>query len=140
MFPGMGFVGNAEALEMCLWWRDIIQHFASGYRTVHSSFLPFAISWRALCSSHQRSGSVRCRMGHCRSSNCYLYLQPHPRILEPTIPSKYIDSRIFFISNFVPNILADVIILCLPIQKIRELNLPRKRKIAVSGIFLLGGL
>ena len=38
------------------------------------------------------------------------------------------------------NVFIDVCILCLPINMIRRLQLPLRRKISVSSIFLLGGL
>lgn len=38
------------------------------------------------------------------------------------------------------NVILDILILCLPIYMIQRLQLPRSRKIIVSGIFLLGGL
>ena len=38
------------------------------------------------------------------------------------------------------NVFIDVCILCLPIYMIRRLQLPLRRKITVSSIFLLGGL
>lgn len=40
----------------------------------------------------------------------------------------------------VSNIVVDIIILALPVAEIRKLHMKTSRKIAVSGIFLLGGL
>ena len=61
---------------------------------------------------------------------------------EPAMlpPPKCIDPRAFFISNSVLNILADVAILCLPVGRVWHLQMSRWSKIAVSGMFLLGGL
>ena len=50
-----------------------------------------------------------------------------------------IDYKNFFISNSSLNILADVMILCLPMGKVWELQMSRKSKAAVSGMFLTGG-
>lgn len=38
------------------------------------------------------------------------------------------------------NLFIDVLILCIPIGAVRRLNLPLSKKIAVTSIFLLGGL
>lgn len=61
---------------------------------------------------------------------------------EPAIipPPKCINQRAFFIGNSVLNILADVAILCLPVGKVWHLQMSRRSKIAVSGMFMLGGL
>lgn len=40
----------------------------------------------------------------------------------------------------ISNLLIDVIILCLPIYMVLKLQLPTRKKIVVSGIFLVGGL
>lgn len=56
------------------------------------------------------------------------------------IPSKCIDSTKFFIGNAIPNMFTDVCILALPMRKIWELQMTPKRKLVVSGMFLLGGL
>ncbi len=38
------------------------------------------------------------------------------------------------------NVVLDILILCLPMYKIKRLQLPTRRKISISAIFLLGGL
>ncbi|EXK78752.1 hypothetical protein FOQG_16603 [Fusarium oxysporum f. sp. raphani 54005] len=50
-----------------------------------------------------------------------------------------IDKGIWFTSVAVPNIVTDVAILALPVRQVSLLRLSRARKMAVSGIFLLGG-
>ena len=42
--------------------------------------------------------------------------------------------------NAIPNIITDVIILGLPMGKVWHLQMSRGRRLAVSGMFLLGGL
>ena len=42
--------------------------------------------------------------------------------------------------NAIPNIITDVIILALPMGKVWHLQMSRGRRLAVSGMFLLGGL
>lgn len=58
---------------------------------------------------------------------------------EITIPSTCVDSKWFFIGNAIPNILADVCILALPLRDIWRLKLNVRSKISVSVIFLLAG-
>ncbi|KAJ3578593.1 hypothetical protein NPX13_g1971 [Xylaria arbuscula] len=55
------------------------------------------------------------------------------------VPSKCVDSKWFFIGNAIPNILADLFLLVLPIRDVWKLQLSQKSKIGVSGIFALGG-
>ncbi|KAL4876880.1 hypothetical protein BJY04DRAFT_138127 [Aspergillus karnatakaensis] len=50
-----------------------------------------------------------------------------------------IDLYQFYLWNAVANLLTDVIILCLPIPIVWRLQMPRSQKLAISGIFLLGG-
>lgn len=51
-----------------------------------------------------------------------------------------IDPQTFFWGNSISNLLTDVIILGLPLPMIWGLNMSMGKKIAVTGIFLLGGL
>lgn len=55
-------------------------------------------------------------------------------------PAKCISQKNFFIGISVPNIITDVAILCLPVNKVWQLQMSRKLKAAISGLFLLGGL
>ena len=57
-----------------------------------------------------------------------------------TTPSKCINTRKFFMGNSIPNIIMDVVILTLPMGKVWYLQMSMGRKLAVSGMFLLGGL
>ena len=54
-------------------------------------------------------------------------------------PRNCIDLRTFFIGSGVPNILLNFIILILPLPMIWALEIERKHKLALSGVFLLGG-
>ena len=54
--------------------------------------------------------------------------------------SKCINTEHFFIGNAVPNIATDIVILILPLREIWHLNTQRHQKVALSFIFLLGGL
>lgn len=54
--------------------------------------------------------------------------------------SKCLNTERFFIGNAVANMGTDLIILALPLQKIWHLKMHRNQKIALSFIFLLGGL
>jgi len=50
------------------------------------------------------------------------------------------DVPTFFFANGIAAMLIDVLILCIPIPNIYKLQMPLSQKIAVAGIFLLGGL
>lgn len=51
-----------------------------------------------------------------------------------------IDITKLLLGYELTNFFIDVLILCIPIGAVRKLNLPLLKKIAVTGIFLLGGL
>ena len=51
-----------------------------------------------------------------------------------------IDFPIYFVCIEVTNVVLDIMILCLPVQMVRHLQLPNRQKIYLSGVFLLGGL
>lgn len=55
-----------------------------------------------------------------------------------TTPSKCVNSKWFFIGNSIPNIIADITLLLLPMRDIWKLQLHLRSKIAVSLIFVLG--
>ncbi|CAD6578606.1 MAG: hypothetical protein ASARMPRED_008778 [Alectoria sarmentosa] len=59
--------------------------------------------------------------------------------LKVKVHSTCINSTKFFIGNAIPNIFTDAAILLLPMRKIWDLHTSAKRKIVVSGIFLMGG-
>ncbi|KAI4224930.1 MAG: hypothetical protein L6R36_004289 [Xanthoria steineri] len=50
-----------------------------------------------------------------------------------------VDSQKFFIGNAIPNILTDVALMVLPLPYIWQLNRSKSQKIALAGVFLLGG-
>lgn len=51
-----------------------------------------------------------------------------------------INDQAWYIAMAVPTILTDIIILVMPIRQVWKLQLDRKSKIALTFIFLLGGL
>ena len=53
---------------------------------------------------------------------------------------KCLDVQAYLKGVTVSNLLIDVIILCLPIYMVLRLQLPIRKKIVVSGIFMVGGL
>ena len=54
--------------------------------------------------------------------------------------SNCIDLIKFYGWSAIPNILTDVAILLLPIRKVWNLQMTAERKLAVLGMFLIGGL
>ncbi|KLP23230.1 integral membrane protein [Fusarium fujikuroi] len=51
-----------------------------------------------------------------------------------------LDKNKFFIGNSIPNIVMDAMIIALPVFEVSKVQVPRSQKIAIAGIFLLGGL
>ena len=60
--------------------------------------------------------------------------------LNVRLHSTCIDSKKLFIGNAVPNMVTDAAILLLPMRKVWDLHTSAKRKVIVSGMFLMGGL
>ena len=58
--------------------------------------------------------------------------------LDP--PAKCDDNKAAYIWLSFLSMMADVAILCLPLGKVWQLQMPARLKVAVAGIFLLGGL
>ena len=46
----------------------------------------------------------------------------------------------WFLSMEILDLLADAVIICLPLRMIADLHLSLEKKITLAGIFLLGGL
>ncbi|KAJ3464241.1 hypothetical protein MRS44_009027 [Fusarium solani] len=51
-----------------------------------------------------------------------------------------LDKNQFFLGNSIPNIITDALILCLPVYEVSKLQVRRSQKLAIIGIFLLGGI
>lgn len=59
---------------------------------------------------------------------------------DKTVKAQCIDSDVFWVAYAVLNILTDVMVLSLPIPQIMKLQLKTQEKIAVTLVFLMGGL
>ena len=57
-----------------------------------------------------------------------------------TVQSTCVNTQWFYVGNAIPNIMADIAILGLPVRKVWNLQMSKKSKVGVSVIFLLGGL
>ena len=57
-----------------------------------------------------------------------------------TTPARCINTRKLFMGNAIINIITDAVIVALPMGKVWHLQMSRGRRLAVSGMFLLGGL
>ena len=58
--------------------------------------------------------------------------------LDPS--AKCINLKAAYIWLSFPNIITDVALLCLPLGKVWQLQMSLRSKVAVAGMFLLGGL
>ena len=59
---------------------------------------------------------------------------------EPGLDAKCIDLGLIILVTSALNVFTDVSTLCLPLPLLWGLNLPKERKVQLTGIFLLGGL
>lgn len=67
---------------------------------------------------------------------------PVSKAWDPThmAPGRCIDELSFYIASAGTDLLTDVMILSLPVPMVFRLQMPLRRKLAVSGMFLLGTL
>ena len=65
---------------------------------------------------------------------------PISALWDPTQNGTCINLAAFFQAAGIPNVILNVVILVLPLPMIWSLEIDRKHKIALSGVFLLGGL
>ena len=56
------------------------------------------------------------------------------------VTTKCIDIALYYLALTVPNIATDLILLAFPLPFIWKLRLPKSQKVALTGIFTLGGL
>lgn len=70
---------------------------------------------------------------------CIFQCTPIPRAWDLRIPGHCLNLNALWIGNAIPNIITDAIILAMPIYPVWKLRMRRSQRIAVLGIFLLGG-
>ncbi|KAK3314820.1 hypothetical protein B0H66DRAFT_520947 [Apodospora peruviana] len=65
--------------------------------------------------------------------------KPLAKTFDPFMADGHcIDNTKFFLGNSIPNILNDVMILCLPMYEIGNLRLPHGQRVALVAVFMLG--
>ena len=65
---------------------------------------------------------------------------PRKKIWEPSTPGHCVNISIIVITNGAINVISDFSVLVLPLSSIWGLQMPRKRKIALSAVFATGFL
>lgn len=65
---------------------------------------------------------------------------PIARAWDTRIPGTCINLKGSFIGNAVPNVITDILILCLPVRVVWGLHASITHRLSVIGIFLLGSL
>ena len=65
---------------------------------------------------------------------------PLAKFYDPSVPGFCFDKEALWFSNSAIHILTDLIILVYPMPVLRSLQLPRRQKVALMGVFALGGL
>lgn len=65
---------------------------------------------------------------------------PIARFWDPSIPGFCFDRKALWFSNSAIHILTDLMILVYPMPVLKSLQLPRRQKMALMGVFALGGL
>ena len=59
---------------------------------------------------------------------------------DPHGEGRCINLDKFYLGQAIPNIITDIVLLSITLPMIWRLQLPRSQKVALSGVFLLGGL
>jgi len=65
---------------------------------------------------------------------------PVKKAWNPRMPGNCYDFQAFYIGIEIPNCILDFFIVFLPIGVLKGIQLPRRHKISISMIFILGGL
>lgn len=65
---------------------------------------------------------------------------PVQRAWNSDIPGKCLDTKALFIGNAIPHIAIDFVMVAMPIHPVSKLGLPLRERIALMGIFMLGGI
>lgn len=65
---------------------------------------------------------------------------PIRRAWSSNVPGTCLDTKALFIGNAVPHIVIDFIMVAMPIHPVSKLRLPLSQRIALMGIFMLGGI
>lgn len=65
---------------------------------------------------------------------------PLAKFWDPTVPGFCFDKKALWFSNSAIHIFTDLLILLFPMPVLKSLQLPRKQKFALMGVFALGGL
>ncbi|KAJ9210487.1 hypothetical protein DTO166G4_7954 [Paecilomyces variotii] len=69
----------------------------------------------------------------------YLNCIPVAKFWDPTIPGYCIDMKALWFSNASMHIFTDIVILVMPLPALRSLDLPQRQRLALMGIFAVGG-
>lgn len=64
---------------------------------------------------------------------------PLAKFWDPSVPGFCFDKKALWFSNSAIHILTDLLILIYPMPVLKSLQLPRRQKIALMGVFALGG-
>lgn len=72
--------------------------------------------------------------------SAWLNCIPAAKFWDDSIPGHCLNKKALWFSNSAIHILTDIMIIVYPMPALRSLNLPRRQKIALMGIFSLGGL
>lgn len=72
--------------------------------------------------------------------SAWLNCIPVSKFWDDSVPGNCLSKEGLWFSNSAMHILTDVIILILPMPVLKSLQLPKKQKIALMGVFALGGL
>ncbi|KAH7119260.1 hypothetical protein EDB81DRAFT_701171 [Dactylonectria macrodidyma] len=70
---------------------------------------------------------------------CIFQCNPIRKAWLPWVEGTCINLKASFIGNAIPNILTDVVMLCMPLRQVWKMRLPLAQKLSVCFTFLLGG-
>ena len=65
---------------------------------------------------------------------------PRSKIWDRMVPGRCVNINAAFFATAAVNVVSDFLMLALPVSNVWNLQMPVKRKIAISGVFLFGGL
>lgn len=72
--------------------------------------------------------------------SAFLNCIPVEKFWKPSVPGNCLSEKGLWFSNAAMHISTDVAIFLIPIPALSALQLPKRQKVAMAGIFALGGL
>jgi hypothetical protein len=149
--------GDSEVLPLLLRDPDYIPHRCCPYKVFHITLLSPNLHGPPEADFPSNNCCRRCyvddRISKKTRARGYPYTKDIVQVLAAifsctpvsgfwdfSLPSQCISGHYYYLGVAIPNIVTDIVLLIIPLPYIWKLRINGLQKVAVSGIFVLGGL